>query len=227
MKYTTVDVKISKDSTPEEKTAYSLGVNLGHQVSEMLKRQAELVHEIDEDLVILGLVDCLKNDLALDEMEVNQTLVQLENKFREAMQKLAQEKAKEMAAKAQTNLEAGKKFLEENAKNDGVKVTDSGLQYTHLTEGSGKAPQATDTVEVKYRGTTIDGKVFDEQQVNTIKFPLNGVIKGWTEGLQLMKEGGKTKFFIPANLAYGERGAGADIGPNETLIFEVELVKVH
>lgn len=227
MKYSTPDITISKDSSTTEKAAYCLGVNLGQQVQSMLAHQAELICELNADIVIMGLVDFLKNDVALEDMDIHTTLVKLENDVREAMQKKAKEQAEVMSKKAEVNKEAGKKFLEENAKVEGVKVTDSGLQYLHISEGSGKAPAATDTVEVKYRGTTIDGKVFDEQQIDTIKFPLNRVIKGWTEGLQLMKEGGKAKLFIPSELAYGERGAGADIGPNEALIFEIELVKVH
>jgi len=125
-------------------------------------------------------------------------------------------------------LEAGRQFLSENAKKPGITTTASGLQYEVLTEGTGNSPKATDTVEVHYRGTLLSGVEFDSSysRFQTIEFPLNRVIKGWTEGLQLMKEGGKTRFFIPSELAYGSRGAGADIGPNETLIFEVELFKV-
>lgn len=127
-----------------------------------------------------------------------------------------------------TPLQKGEAFLKENATKEGVKTTSSGLQYKEIRPGTGKSPKATDQVEVHYRGTTIEGKEFDSsyKRGQTISFPLNGVIKGWTEGLQLMKEGGKSMLFIPSKLAYGERGAGSDIGPNETLIFEVELVKV-
>lgn len=126
---------------------------------------------------------------------------------------------------AQSALEKGQQFLQENAKKEGVKTTPSGLQYLVVTEGTGKSPKATDTVQVNYRGTLIDGKVFDSSSA-PIKFPLNQVIAGWTEGVQLMKEGAKYKFFIPSNLAYGSRGAGP-IGPDETLIFDVELLKVN
>jgi len=130
---------------------------------------------------------------------------------------------------AQTALEKGQQFLQENAKKDGVKTTASGLQYEVLTEGTGKSPKATDTVLVHYKGTLLDGTEFDSsyKRGEPIEFPLNQVIKGWTEGVQLMKEGGKYRFFIPSTLAYGSRGAGGAIGPDETLIFDVELLKVR
>lgn len=130
---------------------------------------------------------------------------------------------------AQSALEKGEAYLAENGKRPGVTTTASGLQYEVLTEGAGKSPKATDTVEVHYRGTLIDGKEFDSsyKRGETIEFPLNGVIPGWTEGVQLMKEGAKYRFFIPSKLAYGPRGAGGVIGPDETLIFDVELIKVR
>lgn len=127
------------------------------------------------------------------------------------------------------NKAAGEKFLADNAANAGVKTTASGLQYLVFNEGTGAAPKATDNVTVHYKGTTIDGKEFDSSygRGEPATFPLNRVIAGWTEGLQLMKEGAKYRFFIPSNLAYGERGAGRDIGPNSALIFDVELIKVN
>ena len=125
-------------------------------------------------------------------------------------------------------LALGEKFLQDNATKEGVVTTASGLQYKVLTEGTGKSPKATDTVLVHYAGTLINGTEFDSsyRRKEPIEFPLNRVIAGWTEGVQLMKEGAKYRFFIPSKLAYGTRGAGRDIGPNETLIFEVELLKV-
>ncbi|MGZ4959983.1 MAG: FKBP-type peptidyl-prolyl cis-trans isomerase [Methylomonas sp.] len=125
------------------------------------------------------------------------------------------------------NKAAGEAFLAENAKKPGVVTTASGLQYQVITEGTGATPSATDNVTVHYQGTTIDGKEFDSSYKRgaPATFPLNRVIAGWTEGLQLMKEGGKSRLFIPSNLAYGERGAGRDIGPNSALIFDVELIK--
>lgn len=125
-------------------------------------------------------------------------------------------------------LAKGEKFLQDNAAKEGVTTTASGLQYKVITEGTGKSPKATDTVLVHYAGTLINGTEFDSsyKRKEPIEFPLNRVIPGWTEGVQLMKEGAKYRFFIPSKLAYGPRGAGRDIGPNEALIFEVELLKV-
>jgi FKBP-type peptidyl-prolyl cis-trans isomerase FklB len=125
--------------------------------------------------------------------------------------------------------EAGEKFLAENAKREGVKVTASGLQYEVLEPSLGQKPKATDTVRVHYEGTLIDGTVFDSsyKRGESISFPLNGVIKGWTEGLQLMSIGSKYKFFIPYQLAYGERGAGQSIPPYAALIFTVELLGIE
>jgi FKBP-type peptidyl-prolyl cis-trans isomerase FkpA len=129
---------------------------------------------------------------------------------------------------AQSALQDGQRFLKENATKPGVNSTPSGLQYKVLREGSGKSPKATDVVVVNYRGTLINGKEFDSSYKSgkPIEFPLNRVIPGWTEGVQLMKEGAKYEFYIPPNLAYGSRGAGGVIGPDETLIFEVELLQV-
>ncbi len=131
-----------------------------------------------------------------------------------------------MSAKAK---EEGEKFLAENAKREGVKTTASGLQYEVLEATIGQKPKATDTVRVHYEGTLIDGTVFDSsyKRGESIAFPLNGVIKGWTEGLQLMSVGSKYKFFIPYQLAYGERGAGASIPPYAALIFTVELLGIQ
>lgn len=128
-------------------------------------------------------------------------------------------------AKGAKNLAEGKAFLESNKKNDGVAVTESGLQYQVIEKGSDLVPGPDDMVEVKYKGTLLDGTVFDESGDESVSFPLSAVIPGWTEGMQHVGEGGKIKLFIPADLAYGESGSGP-IGPNSTIIFDVELVKV-
>ncbi len=129
---------------------------------------------------------------------------------------------------SQSALDLGKAFLAGNAKQEGVVTTASGLQYQVLTAGSGKSPRLKDAVVVHYRGTLINGVQFDSSHPlgEPVEFPLKRVIKGWKEGLQLMQEGAKFRFFLPPKLAYGTRGSGIDIGPNETLIFEVELLKV-
>jgi len=128
-----------------------------------------------------------------------------------------------------SNLEQGQAFLKANASKPGVKTTSSGLQYLVLEEGKGKSPKATDTVLVHYKGNLLDGTEFDSsyKRNEPISFPLNGVIPGWTEGVQLMKEGGKIRLFIPSNLAYGSRGAGGVIPPDSTLVFDIELLKVQ
>jgi FKBP-type peptidyl-prolyl cis-trans isomerase FkpA len=130
--------------------------------------------------------------------------------------------------KGAANLAAGKAFLESNGKKAGVKTTASGLQYEVIKEGKGSKPKATDTVTVNYEGKLLSGKVFDSsyERNQPATFPLNGVIKGWTEGLQLMGVGSKYRFYIPSDLAYGPNGTGGPIGPNETLVFEVELLAI-
>ena len=140
---------------------------------------------------------------------------------------MAKQEAKAKAA-AEKNSKDGEAFLAENKKKDGVKSTASGLQYKVIKAGDGVMPKGTDTVSVNYKGTLIDGTEFDSsyKRGEAATFPVSGVIKGWTEALQLMKVGSKWQLFIPSNIAYGERGAGGEIGPNATLIFEVELLSI-
>ena len=150
-------------------------------------------------------------------------------KVEQAHQLFSQFMANQNKSKYTATLEKGAKFLEENGKRPGVKTTASGLQYEVMKEGTGPMPKATDKVTTHYHGTLLDGKVFDSSvnRGQPIDFPCNGVIQGWQEALQLMKVGSKWKLFVPYQLAYGERGAGGDIGPYETLIFEVELLKIN
>jgi FKBP-type peptidyl-prolyl cis-trans isomerase len=150
------------------------------------------------------------------------------DQVRQVLTTFEKDMTQKVQASAQKNKTEGEKFLADNKKKEGVKTTASGLQYKVLKEGSGPQPQGSDVVTVNYRGTLIDGTEFDSsyKRGQPATFPLTGVIKGWTEGLQLMKVGSKYQLFIPSNLAYGERQMGPDIGPDSTLTFEVELLDV-
>jgi len=201
----------------DEKTRTSYSV--GYQVGGDFKRQGM---EINPEILVKGIQDALKDaQPAMTEEEMRQTLVDLQKRVTEAQQE-------EKRMQSERNIVEGKEFLTANAGKEGVTVLSSGLQYQVVTEGEGNAPKATDTVTVHYRGTLTDGTEFDSSYSRNqpATFALNRVITGWTEGLQLMKPGAKYKLFIPPDLAYGERGAGAQIGPNSTLIFEVELLDV-
>jgi FKBP-type peptidyl-prolyl cis-trans isomerase FklB len=146
--------------------------------------------------------------------------------FQKEMMAKQQELAKKLGEK---NKKEGEAFLSENRKKEGIKALPSGLQYKVVKAGTGKKPKSTDTVTTHYRGTLIDGTEFDSsyRRGQPASFPVSGVIAGWTEALQLMEEGAKWQLFIPPNLAYGERGAGSQIGPNATLIFEIELISIQ
>jgi FKBP-type peptidyl-prolyl cis-trans isomerase len=202
---------------PKQRASYAIGLDIGGN----LKRQ-----EIDLDAKALaaGLADAFAGKPQLTEAESKQVL----NEFRTQM--MAKMEAKEKGA-GDKNTKDGEIFLAVNAKKEGVKTTTSGLQYRVIKagDGKGKSPKATDTVKVHYHGTLIDGSVFDSSvdRGEPISFPLNGVIPGWTEGLQLMKEGDKFQFVIPGKLAYGEQSPSPKIGPNSTLIFDVELLAVE
>jgi FKBP-type peptidyl-prolyl cis-trans isomerase FklB len=199
----------------KDKASYSIGYDMG----ETAKKQKI---ELNPDALMSGLKDALAGKEASLSKEDREKTMQ-------ALQKEMMEKqiaaSKEAATKNQAE---GEKFLAENKSTEGVKTTESGLQYKVLKEGSGPSPKATDTVVVNYNGTLIDGTEFDSsyKRNEPTSFPVNRVIKGWTEALQLMKPGAKYQVFIPSSLAYGERGAGQLIGPNATLIFEVELLSI-
>jgi FKBP-type peptidyl-prolyl cis-trans isomerase FklB len=195
----------------KDKVSYSFGLNVGFN----LQRQKM---DLNPDAFMAGLKDALSGKQPqLTEEQVREVMTQF--------QKDMDEKQKTAAQKNQTD---GEKFLAENKNKPGVKTTASGLQYKVLKEGNGATPKPTDTVVVNYRGTLLDGTEFDSsyKRGQPATFPVNQVIKGWTEALQLMKAGSKYQLFIPADLAYGARGAGGEIGPNSTLIFEVELLDV-
>lgn len=201
--------------TQKDKASYSIGVSIGKN----LKDQKV---EIQTDILVKGLLDAYTGaKTQLTEKEMGDVLTQ----FQQEIMAKAQEEA---AKKGGENKSKGEKFLADNKNKPGVKTTPSGLQYTVISEGTGPKPTASSTVKVHYTGKLIDGTTFDSSvdRGEPIEFPLNGVIKGWTEGVQLMSKGSKYKFFIPSDLAYGDRGAGNAIGPNETLIFEVELLDI-
>ena len=207
-------VSITEQSPASEKVGYSLGFM-------MAEGNKEAVKDLDLNTFEKGFRDGYEGkDSALTQEQMQEVLT--------AYQKEQEEKfVKDMEKKTTENKAAGTAFLAENAKKEGVKTTASGLQYKVVTAGTGKSPKATDVVEVNYEGKLIDGTVFDSsyERGEPIEFPLNQVIAGWTEGLQLMKEGGKYDFYIPSDIAYGEAG-NSGIEPNSTLIFTVELLKV-
>jgi FKBP-type peptidyl-prolyl cis-trans isomerase FklB len=203
--------------TQKEKASYALGMKIGGD----LKRQG-VGASLDSALTARGLRDALAGSKALlTEDEEKAALTQLQTEVRGKMEA----KAHEAGAAARKE---GDAFLAANKTKEGVVTLPSGLQYKILTEGKGPKPTASDTVSCNYRGTLISGKEFDSSYKSgkPVSFPVSGVIKGWTEALQLMPVGSKWQLFIPAEMGYGDRGAGADIGPGETLIFEVELVSI-
>ncbi len=207
-------------STQAQKNSYSLGFQIGSGLSNDLSSQDV---SLDNDALLLGMRSALEGTKpTLSTEEMSAAMMDIQKQVQEGQQK-------KVGNASQANLDEGIAFLAENKKKDGVKETASGLQYRVITEGSGKTPASSDSVSVHYKGTLIDGTKFDSSydRGQPATFGVGGVIAGWTEALQLMKEGAKYKLFIPSELAYGERGAGQKIGPNATLIFEVELISVQ
>ncbi|MBM7455685.1 FKBP-type peptidyl-prolyl cis-trans isomerase FkpA [Oceanisphaera litoralis] len=204
----------------EAKSAYAIGLSMGRYIGSTLEKQQELGVELDNDTILRGVKDGFSDAGQMSDEEIQAALTA----YDEHINELIETQAKEQAA---TTLEEGRKFLEENAKRDGVTVTESGLQYEVLTEGNGAKPVAEDVVTVHYTGTLADGTTFDSsvERGEPVSFPLNQVIPGWTEGVQLMPVGSKYKLFIPASLGYGESGAGSIPG-NAVLVFEVELLDI-
>ena len=194
-----------------DKRSYALGSNMGYGLKEMG------ISSLDKESFALGVMDALAGTCRLtrDELKSQFDIINVEIEANSQREK-------------QEELEKGKTFLEANKKNEGVKETASGLQYKVVKQGDGRKPAATDTVKVHYHGTLIDGTVFDSsvQRGEAIEFPLNHVIAGWTDGLQLMPIGSKYILYVPAHLAYGEQSPSPLIKPNSTLIFEVELLDV-
>lgn len=197
-------------TTKMDSVSYSLGVSVANNL------KTSGFETVESDAISSAFNDVFSdNDVKISEEDAN-ALIQ------DYFMELSQKKSQEAVSKGQA-------FLDENAKKEGVVTTASGLQYQVLTEGQGAKPAASDEVTVHYHGTLIDGTVFDSSvdRGQPASFPVGGVIQGWVEALQLMNVGSKYKLFIPSNLAYGERGAGGSIGPNETLIFEVELLSIN
>jgi FKBP-type peptidyl-prolyl cis-trans isomerase FkpA len=206
--------------TERQKTSYSIGYNIGQSVKANIKN---IMDEVDIESLFQGLKDSVaggKEQIPLAERD------KILRAFSQKVQAKFEEKRKSMGEK---NKVEGEAFLKENAKRPGVKVTATGLQYIPLEIGKGPTPKLTDKVKVHYKGTLLDGTEFDSsyKRNQPIVFPLQGVIPGWTEGVQLMPVGSRYKFFIPSELAYRDQGAGAAIGPNAVLIFEVQLIEIN
>ncbi|MEN8194102.1 MAG: FKBP-type peptidyl-prolyl cis-trans isomerase [Bacteroidota bacterium] len=201
-------------TTFNDSVSYSIGADIGKN----FKQQGI---EVNLNALHKGLADALsEGDLEVSDVESAKIL----NKFQKEMREKMEAKNN---VEAEENKTKGEAFLEENKKQEGVKVTDSGLQYKVIEQGNGPKPKASDKVKVHYKGTLLDGTEFDSSynRGQPAEFPLSGVIKGWTEGLQLMPVGSKYEFYIPSDLAYGPRGPQT-IGPNQTLKFEVELLEI-
>ena len=201
-------------TTEDEKISYSLGYNIGQN----LKRD----FDVNMDSFFQGFTESQKGgETTLTEAEMKDVMVLFQNKMRE-------KQMAKMKVAAEDNKSKGEAFLKANKEKEGIITLESGLQYRVITSGDGALPQASDTVECHYRGTTIDGKEFDSsyKRGKPASFQVGGVIKGWTEALQLMKVGSKWELFIPSELAYGDRGAGNAIAPGSTLLFEVELLGI-
>ncbi|MDP5210138.1 FKBP-type peptidyl-prolyl cis-trans isomerase [Microbulbifer sp. 2205BS26-8] len=209
--------------TQERKVSYIIA-------EDMAKRLQAQDVKLDPQVVLMALEDVASDrEPRLSDEEKQQTIAAFQEKMQKKQQEMLAQQEQEFKETAEKNLKEGEAFLAENAKKDGVITTDSGLQYKVITEGSGNTPGADSTVEVDYKGTLINGEEFDSSYARgePVQFPVSGVIKGWTEALQLMKEGSKWELYIPSELAYGPGGAGGKIGPNATLIFEVELHKAN
>lgn len=204
------------DST-DQKVSYGMGLVLGERMNNDLPN-------LQMDQFLQG----IQHGHAGDEETKRMNREEIQAALMEYQKSLQEEQGKQVEELAQKNVEAGEAFLAENAERDGVKTTDSGLQYEVLEEGKGKQPASTDTVQVHYTGELLSGEVFDSsrERGEPVSFGLNQVIPGWTEGLQLMSEGARYKLYIPSDLAYGPGGNRA-IGPNETLVFDVELLAIN
>ncbi|MCF8045081.1 MAG: FKBP-type peptidyl-prolyl cis-trans isomerase [Desulfarculaceae bacterium] len=205
----------SGDAGTNEKISYVVGYDLFNKVQSNFE-------EVDVDAFFKGIQDAVEGSPEMSKKEMKQTMAM----FKQKMQQKQMEKTKKVLEK---NKAEGAAFMDENKGKEGVKTLDNGIQYIVIKEGTGKSPQKTDKVKCHYKGMTIDGEVFDSsyKRGEPAEFKLDQVIQGWTETIPKMKTGGKWKIFIPADLAYGNRGAGKVIEPGSTLIFEVELISIE
>ena len=212
------DVKLD---TVAQQQAYGIGASVGNFLNKDLADKKEIGIELDQALLMRGFEDALAGNAKIDEEKIREVLTALD----ESVRTKQEEKAKVESEKSKAE---GEKYLADNAKKEGVMVTESGLQYEVMSEGEGAKPVATDVVKVHYKGTLLDGTEFDSSYSRNepTTFPLNRVIPGWTEGVQLMPVGSKFKFVIPPELAYGDQDTPS-IPANSTLVFEVELLKVE
>lgn len=202
-----------------DSASYAIGMNSGSGLKELMDNDSV---DIDVELLLEGLRAAVEGKETRFSDSVSQMVLMA---FQTEMTRVSGERAERKGA---DNIEKGNAFLAENRSKEGVQVTESGLQYQVVTEGSGESPDADDVVSVEYKGMLIDGTEFDASQPgNPVTFPVNGVIPGWTEALQMMKPGATWKIFLPAILAYGQGGSPPKIGPNEVLVFDVKLISVE
>lgn len=208
--------------TQIQKQAYGLGASIGMYMQRNLVEHDRLGLMLDKELIVRGFVDSIDDKSVIEQEEIKALMVSLDETMKAKQQEMA-------LKESEASLAEGKKFLEENAKKEGVMVTESGIQYSVLTEAEGDKPAATDTVKVHYKGTFLNGETFDSSydRGEPAVFPLNRVIRGWTEGVQLMSVGSKYKFTIPSDLAYGPNGNPPRIPGNSVLEFEIELLEIQ
>ncbi len=219
------DIKEEKAPVLEseiQKQAYGLGASIGMYMQKNLEQHDKLGLTLSKELIVRGFVDSINDKSVIEKEEIQALLMNLDKTMKTKQQEVA-------ATESEESLAVGQKFLDENAKKEGVMVTESGIQYVVLTAAEGDKPAATDTVKVHYKGTFLNGDTFDSsyERDEPAVFPLNRVIKGWTEGVQLMSVGSKFKFTIPSDLAYGPNGNPPRIPGNSVLEFEIELLEIQ
>ncbi len=208
--------------TEIQKQAYGLGASIGMYMQRNLDEHDKLGLTLDKELIVQGFIDSINDKSVIEKEEIQALLQNLDQSMKTKQQEMA-------SKESEASLATGQKFLEDNAKKEGVMVTESGIQYVVLNAAEGDKPVATDTVKVHYKGTFLNGETFDSSydRGEPAVFPLNRVIKGWTEGVQLMSVGAKFKFTIPSDLAYGPNGNPPRIPGNSVLEFEIELLEIQ